>query len=110
MLSWVSLQNEWILILLALGCYLPEVLLSLIKFRRWPTLHTYLAKLTHLLVVIAGICLVLEWSIWPLRIALTFLMLTNLESLLIVAMMKHWQTDVGSLFELKSNNPANDSK
>ena len=110
LLSFEALQGEWILILLGISSYVPVVLLALVKFRRWPALHTYLAKTTHVLVVLAGICLVLEWSVWPLRAALFFLLLTNIEGLLIIGSMKDWRTDVASLIVLKCENKPNDSE
>lgn len=68
------------------------------KFGRWPSYHTRGAKTSWLLVLIATVSLLTDWSIWPLRIAAWGVTLTNVEATLITIVLPRWQADVPSLY------------
>ncbi len=102
-LCWQLLLTELLFIGIAVASYLVSSLYCLIKFRKLPAYHSYAAKLSQFLVVIAGIFLVLEWSVWPLRIAAISVFLTNIETTMITAKLDVWQTDVLSIFKLHQN-------
>ncbi|MGI9515882.1 MAG: CDP-alcohol phosphatidyltransferase family protein [Pirellulaceae bacterium] len=70
------------------------------KFRRLPSWHTLSAKFTHVLVFVAVICAVLDWSVWPLRFAAISATLANLESVALTCVVDRWRADVPSLFSV----------
>ena len=70
------------------------------KYRRLPSWHTLSAKLTHVLVFFAVISAVLEWSVWPLRIAAISATLANLESIALTCVVDRWRADVPSLLSV----------
>ena len=50
--------------------------------------------------MLAAVSLILDWSVWPLRIASIVAILGNLEAIAITAVLKKWQTDVLSFFRI----------
>ena len=52
----------------------------------------------HLLVAIAGLIVVLDWAVWPLRVAMVGVTVANIESILITLRLTASQTDIGSIF------------
>lgn len=93
-LCWEQLRQEWISLAFAIGSYALATGAGIWKFGRVPSYHTLAAKATYGIALLAGICLLMNWSVWPLRIAAITVTLTNLESTLITYVLKEWQTDV----------------
>lgn len=60
--------------------YVVSCLFSFYKFRRIPSYHTRAAKTSAFLMLVGVLSLFLGWSIWPLRIALIAVTLTNIEA------------------------------
>ena len=73
---------------------------GLCKYRRWPSYHTRAAKTSWFLILVGAVCLLGEWTLWPLRVALAAVTLTNLEALLITIVLPTWRADVGSIFRV----------
>jgi cardiolipin synthase (CMP-forming) len=67
------------------------------KFGRMPAYHTWAAKISWHLIMIAMLFLFFDWSVWPLRIALTAVTLANLEAALITCTLDERRSDVRSL-------------
>lgn len=70
------------------------------KYGRIPSYHTYGAKASNWLVAIGAICFLLDYSVWPLRIAMVAVTLTNLEAMVITWHLKEWRADVLSIFQV----------
>lgn len=64
------------------------------KFGKMPAYHTYGAKLSNWLVLIGAVCLLLDFSIWPFRIAMLAGTLTNLETTAMTWCLKEWRSDI----------------
>ena len=94
------LQSELQWILPALGSYALSTLAGYWKYRRWPSYHTRAAKTSWFLILVGAGCLLGGWSVWPLRIALAAVALTNLEALLITILASGWRSDVESVFQI----------
>ena len=92
------LELEWILP--ALASYALSTLAGLWKYRRWPSYHTRAAKTSWFLMLVGAVCLLGGWSVWPLRIALAAVTLTNLEALLITILATGWRSDVESVLHV----------
>jgi cardiolipin synthase len=111
--SWLRadvLRSELLWVGAAAVCFAIAIAAALVKFGSLPSYHTRSAKTTWFLMVIAAIALFLDWSVWPLRIALLGVIVTNLESIAITATLSQPYTDVISLaaarrLELKSQEP-----
>lgn len=102
----LRLKNEQILanrwwIALAILSYTLTCAAGLWKFGRLPAYHTWAAKISWHLVLIAVLFLFFDWSLWPLRIAMFAVTLTNLEATLITCTLDEWHTDVTSLREAR---------
>lgn len=108
-LSSDMLRGEILTVSIAIVSYIAAALFGFWKFGQVPSFHTYSAKVTHFLVAVAGISLVLHWSVWPLRIAALAIVLTNIESIAISWHLVEWRSDVPTLFRLlKENGPSGD--
>ena len=97
LLSWESLKHELIWLAVGIGSYGLTSGAGLWKFGKVPSYHTYAAKGTQWLALIAGVCLVLDWAVWPLRLATVAVTLTNLEATAITCVLKEWRADVLTL-------------
>lgn len=82
----------------ALMCYVLSCLSALYKFRRLPSYHTYSAKISWLMTVLAAVALLSGWAVWPLRVAMLAVSLANLEALLITLLSNRWRTDIPTLW------------
>ena len=81
----------WIVALLS---YVLTTSFGLWKFGRIPSYHTYGAKTTQWLILGAILALLLEYSVWPFRIAMIGVTLTNLEATAMTWILKEWRVDV----------------
>lgn len=90
-------RSEVILIAAMIGSYLASVAVALFKFGRLPAYHTRAAKACWLIAAIGAITLLLGGPIWPARIALIAVILTNVEAVAISAVLTRWQVDVPSI-------------
>lgn len=96
-----------------LSWFIPPVATYLIstaagfwKYQRWPSYHTRAAKTCWFLIMVGAIGLFIDWSLWPLRIALAAAALTNLEALLITIISPVWLVDVTSIYHAWRDNRA----
>lgn len=100
------LRAEIAWIIPALAAYAMSTGAGIWKYRRWPSYHTRAAKIGWFLVMIGAIGLFTDWSLWPLRIALAFAALTNLEALAITMISPTWRADVASVYHAWRHNRA----
>lgn len=100
-LRWeVLLQERW-WICPALISYALTTGVGLWKFGRWPSYHTRAAKISWLLITIGAICLLAGWTLWPFRLAMVAVTLTNLEATLITCLLRDWRANVTSLYHAR---------
>lgn len=99
-LCWQTLQHELLFLGLVIGSYCLSQAFGFWKFRRLLSYHTYAAKSSQWLAMLAAVSLILDWSVWPLRVASIAAILGNLEAIAITAVLKKWQTDVLSFFRV----------
>ena len=99
-LCWDVLQHEVAFIVAIVASYGLSMLFGFWKYRRLIAYHTYIAKSTQWLAMLAAVFLVLDWSVWPFRIAAVAATIGNLEALAITAVLARWQTDVPTLLRV----------
>lgn len=95
--SWLlrnELLPEWPWIIAPIVSYTVSTLAGFRKFGKWPSYHTRMAKISWGLVTLGMASIILNWSIWPLRIACAAVVLTNLEAILITWTLSRWHADV----------------
>jgi CDP-diacylglycerol--glycerol-3-phosphate 3-phosphatidyltransferase len=95
-----ALRNELIWIAMAVGSYVMTTVAGLIKYGRVPSYHTLAAKKSQGIVLLAGILLVLEISVWPTRVAALAVTLTNMEASLLTLVLPSWRADVSSFWKV----------
>ena len=81
----------WIVGLLS---YLLTCGAGLWKYGRVPSYHTYGAKTSQWFVLAGAICLLLDYTVWPFRLAMFLVTLTNLEATAITWVLPKWRADV----------------
>lgn len=99
-LCWAILQHELLLVGTVIVSYCVSLIFGFWKYGRMLSYHTYLAKFTQWLAMFAAVSLVLDWSVWPLRVAASAAILGNLEAIAITFVLARWQTDVPTLFRV----------
>lgn len=102
LLQWNWIAAEWYWFILPATSYAVVLVVSFTKFQRFPALHTLAAKINHFLVAVAGLSVLLNISIVPLRIVCITTLLANIESVGILLRLRNWQTDVSSLLHLEN--------
>lgn len=103
-LGWLlreTILAEWIWIAAAVASYALTTGAGFWKFGRWPSYHTRMAKISWGLVTIAAVSLLLDWSVWPMRIACLSVVITNLEATAITLTLPEWQADVLNWFRAR---------
>lgn len=80
-------------------CYAFTTRYALRKYGRVLSYHTRFAKWANWLVLGGAVALLLDWSLWPLRIAAIGGTVANLESIAITHVLPTWHADVLSLRE-----------
>ena len=96
-LRWEILKSEapwWVAAWLS---YVVTTAAGLWKYGRIPSYHTYGAKTTQWLVLVGALCLLLDIFVWPFRVAMLAVILTNLEATAITCCLKEWRADVLTL-------------
>lgn len=99
-LRWDVLRNELALLGTVVASYCLSMAFGFWKYRRLLSYHTYIAKCTQWLAMIAALSLVLDWSVWPFRLAAGAAILGNLEAVAITAVLTKWKADVPTLFRV----------
>lgn len=82
----------------ALASYALSTLVGLIKFRRWPSYHTRLAKLSNYLVSMGAILVLADVTAWLFWISMVSVTVTNIESAAIGLVLTKRHADVSSIF------------
>lgn len=80
--------------------YAASVALSLAKFGRLPSYHTWTAKGSWWLVSVGAIALFLDGPVWPIRVAMAAVVIANLEAAGITLVLREWRADVRSVLPL----------
>ncbi len=96
-LCWETFRAEYLWLGIAVGSYFMTTLAGLIKYHRVPSYHTWAAKKSQGLVLLAGMAIILGWAVWPLRLAALAVTLTNIEATLMTWALPTWRADVPSL-------------
>ena len=100
-LKWDVLQHELEWIAVGLASYAVTTGYGLWKYGRVPSYHTYGAKMTQWLVLIGAVVMLLDVSIWPLRVAVVAGVFTNLEATAMTYCLPVWTADVLSIRHVK---------
>lgn len=93
-LRWDVLQNEVPWLTIGLASYLLTSGYGLWKYGKIPSYHTYGAKTTQWLILFGAIFLLTDLSVWPFRLAMASVTLTNLEATAITYVLDEWRADV----------------
>jgi CDP-diacylglycerol--glycerol-3-phosphate 3-phosphatidyltransferase len=96
-LKWDVLRLESVWWLAAFLSYTLTTSAGLWKYGKIPSYHTYGAKSSQWLMLAGAICLLLDYSVWPFRVAMLATTLTNIEATAITWHLKEWRADVLSL-------------
>lgn len=104
-----TLRSELAWVIAALATYLISIAAGIWKYRRWPSYHTRAAKTSWLLIMVGAAGLFLGWALWPLRIALAAITVTNVEAILITIVSPSWRADVTSIYHAWRDRSASQS-
>lgn len=88
---------EWLWIAAFLASYVLTMSAAFWKYGRMPAYHTWAAKTSWYIVLVAVAATFFGWSPWPFRIAMLAVTLTNIEATCITWTLPEWHTDVPTL-------------
>jgi CDP-diacylglycerol--glycerol-3-phosphate 3-phosphatidyltransferase len=97
-MKWDAMRGEAAWLVAAVASYGAASLAGLVKFRSVPSYHTRAAKTCWLLVGIGAFSLFAEGPVWPLRVAMAAVIVTNAEGILITLVLPRWETNVTSIY------------
>ena len=92
-LKWDILKQETPWWLVAFLSYVLTTTAGLWKYGKVPSYHTWGAKTSQWLILAGAICLFLDYAVWPFRVAMAAVTLTNLEATAITWHLKEWRAD-----------------
>jgi len=102
------LLENWPWIVSPLLSYTISSVVSLVRFRRLPSYHTRIAKLSSYLVIFGSVLLIVRDDVWLFRIAMAAVTIGNLEAIGITLVLPSLRSDVPSLpaaLRLRENEP-----
>lgn len=108
MLKWKQLQPEAVWLIVPLVSYAVTTGFGLWKYGRIPSYHTWGAKYSQWLVLAGATAMLLDWSMWPLRVASIAVTLTNMEATAISFVLPTWRADVLTLLHVLPKRPKSD--
>lgn len=94
------MKNEMPWWIAAFLSYVLTTSAGLVKYGRIPSYHTYGAKISYWLILFGALSLLLEYSVWPFRVAMLSVILANFEATAITWRLPEWRADVLSLRHL----------
>ncbi|MEZ6132936.1 MAG: CDP-alcohol phosphatidyltransferase family protein [Planctomycetaceae bacterium] len=94
------LREEFVWLIIPVAAFAVATGYGVWKFGRIPSYHTRAAKISNWLVLAGALALLLDWSVWPLRIACVAGTLTNMESIAITLVLPEWKADVSTLWQV----------
>jgi phosphatidylglycerophosphate synthase len=95
------LRAEAISIVVALAFYFAAQGASLIKFRRLPSYHTWLAKVAATLAAVEFLVIFAGGPAWTLRLLVPIVALACVEEIAITLTLRDWQPDIPSLWHAR---------
>jgi len=99
-LRWDVLRQEFVWVGAAVGSYAISTSVGLWKFRRVPSYHTRAAKTCWLLILVGAVAVLGGWAVWPFRVAMAAVTITNVETTLMSLYLDEWKADVTSLWHV----------
>ena len=108
MLKWKQLQAEAVWLIVPLVSYAVTTGFGLWKYGRIPSYHTWGAKYSQWLVLAGATAMLLDWSMWPMRVASIAVTLTNMEATAISFVLPTWRADVLTLLHVLPKRPKSD--
>lgn len=97
--------REIIYLLIAYGSYLAPLTITLLKFGRPPTYHTWAAKVAAFFYGPVFFLLLVYDIVAPFRIAAVLQTLVSLEEVLITLRLAQWRDNIPSLWHLPDKTP-----
>lgn len=91
------IRQEILWLIIAMISYALNCGYALWKYGRIASYHSFGAKLSQWLVLVGAVFLLMDWSLWPIRIAAISGTLTNLEATAITHVLPEWHADVLTL-------------
>jgi len=96
---WPTVIEEEVtfLLILVLSFYVPKII-GFVKYSRLTSYHTWLTRITALLVGITAVLLFLGGPLWPFQIAISLYLCARMEEVAITAILPGWEFNVPTLW------------
>ena len=90
-------RQESMFLIVGIGFYLLAPAWGWLKFRRLPSYHTWLAKTAAVVFAITAIVIFAGGPGWPLRIAMSLVVVACVEEILMTCVLKEWRANIPTL-------------
>lgn len=80
------------------ACYVAPTLLALMKYRRLPSYHTWMAKLAGVLMGTGGLVLLAGGPAWAFHLAAFAVFIEAIEEIAVTAILPRWRPNVPSFW------------
>ena len=83
---------------LVVACYAVRTLFALVKYRRLPGYHTWMAKLAGVLMATGGLVLLAGGPAWAFHLASLAVLIEAIEEMAVTAILPRWRSNVPSFW------------
>ncbi|OWY25500.1 CDP-alcohol phosphatidyltransferase [Sphingobacteriales bacterium UPWRP_1] len=91
------IAREWLFVTIVLLALLVPIAYGLVKYKRITSYHTYMAKISGVLMGISSLLLLFDITPWPFRFAAFFMVAEALEEIAITATLPQWTSNVPTI-------------
>jgi len=96
-LLWPELiKKDYVYIVIVVTAFVIPMIAGFIKFGRMPSYHTWLAKITTILLSITALFWFITQIVWPFKVAVIFQVLVMIEYIAITLHLKIWRGNIPS--------------
>ncbi len=96
-LLWPELiKKDYVYIVIVVTAFVIPMIAGFIKFGRMPSYHTWLAKITTILLSITALFWFITQIVWPFKVAVLFQVLVMIEYIAITLHLKKWRGNIPS--------------
>ncbi len=100
-LLWPELiKKDYIYIVIVISAFVTPMIAGFIKFGRMPSYHTWLAKITTILLSITALFWFITQIVWPFKIAVIVQVLVMIEYIAITLHLKKWRGNIKSFWHI----------
>lgn len=93
-------EQQLLFVMIAISTTLVSLLVSVARFGKFPSYHTWSAKIAAGLISPAYLWLAITGDGWPFRLVILFHIWVSIEGVMITLLLKEWRCNIPSVFQV----------